>query len=588
MDKYIGIDLGTTNSTISVASIGMDGSIKPETLDIKQTNKTNNNFTYEKFLPSFFYEDQNENCYVGEYSKRMANIVPSRVAKEVKREIGTDNTFTVGDKEYRPETISSYYLKTLKNQAENYYGEEVTGAVITVPANFNFQQDEATRKAAEIAGFNRDEVYTIPEPTAALLDYVNHERGKAQNSRRLDLSEGEKNVLVFDLGGGTCDVSILRVFEKENSELMLRELSISQYTELGGVDFDQIVANNYLFAKLLKEKGINSPNQLKENFEMKELHNLKNLLYSFAEKARKRFSIDIGTAIRNKGVDYFEDREQFDDLTYNQFIEGTNLPDELKHTFEIKKKEYDEVIKPLLYESASSDHKNIEYPILNALKQANGGAGMEADDIDAVFLVGGMTNYQTIQERLYDIFGVKPLKSINPARSVSRGAAVYHHHFDKVNIDSYSDESVDEELPFVPIVPENIFIELEDGDAEVLLDKGTEAPYSRVITESFKVGGVEGDKVNAIELKLTLGPSKNSINLRELKSVILDFDRPVEVGTRVTMKVEFNIDREVKIKAWLTKDESQRVDVKIGKHEFSKEEIEEIRASYKNINQLMR
>jgi molecular chaperone DnaK len=589
--RYIGIDLGTTNSTISVASLTTNGEVMTQTLEVRQVDETGVSFTYKDILPSVVYIDDNNELYVGEFAKKMIGVFPQNVIRKVKRHIGTDAVWSVNGKKYRAEQISSYVLSALKAQAEEFYNnEEIKGAVITIPANFNFQQENATRLAAELAGFDKDKIYTIPEPTAALIDFLNEERKKARESRRIDLST-PKNLLVFDLGGGTCDVSILRVQELPEGEIDIQEISISQYTELGGIDFDGRVAQ-YLTNRLLNEKGL-TQKSLQEKYDRKVLLKLGESMLDFAEKAKQYFATRIGNTLRNRQMQYIGNEQQFDHLSFRQML--TQLPPELTTTLTITKKEYDQIIEPLLY-SGKNQGKNIEDPILNALRTARVGE-LSKEQIDAVFLVGGMTHYPTIQQRIYEIFDrrLMPIKSVNPMSSVSRGAAVYHYFLDKIHYRSSSEITKESAtvaplpngLTVKPMVPQNIFINIHGGDPLAILEKGTEAPYSRIFDDVLMVTGPHGaSTVHAMKLDLFTAESRKSMFTKKLKSATLQFRKPVAVNSKIVLKVEFTEDRQVNVKAWLKDDETQMIDVNIGSHEFTEQEKAENETMIKNMNKL--
>jgi len=386
--RYIGIDLGTTNSTVSVANLTIRGDIDSTTLEVSQVDESGNSMVQDHTLPSVLYIDDQDQPYVGRFARRMNGVYPSQVIKEAKRHIGEDVSWTIGEEDIRPETVSSYVLNILKAQAEEYYGDDkIESVVITIPANFNFQQQQATKAAAALSGFDKDKIHMIPEPTAALIDFLNEEKKLDPSSRRLDLKGHSKNLMVFDLGGGTCDVSILQVSESTGGGIDIQELSISQYTELGGIDFDKKVVNE-LLKRLLKEYGLTF-NQFKEKYDRRDFLRLYENLHEFAEKAKKSFSTKIENQLRLKQLDYYDNSEKFDKLVYREML-SSQLPTELITTLSITKKEYDIIIQGLLYKEKSKQGQNIEEPIMNALEHSKIGA-LSTNDIDGVFLVGGMT-----------------------------------------------------------------------------------------------------------------------------------------------------------------------------------------------------
>ena len=597
MKRYVGIDLGTTNSTISVAHLTVRGDIDSKTLEVKQVDEKGNNLTQDRTLPSVLYIDEQNNPYVGKFAKRMAGVYPKRVIREVKRYMGESVSWTMNGTDIRPEIVSSYVLKLLRAQVEEYYsGEKIKSVVITVPANFNFQQEQATRTAAVLAGFDKEQIHTIPEPTAALIDFLNEEKKLDATARRLRFDGKKKNLLVFDLGGGTCDVSILQVEERPDGGIDIQELSISQYTELGGIDFDKRVTQYLLQTKLLKNHLKMKTQEFMARYDDDVKLKLQENLLDFAEKAKTFFSTRIENQLRISNREYFDCKDEFNHLVYKEML-NDQLPEELVTLLSITKEEYDKVIEPLMYqEKAKAGQSNIEGPILNALKSAKLGE-MKREDIDAVFLVGGMTFYPTIQERLFDIFDrrIKPIRTINPMHAVSRGAAVYHHMLDKIQIRSSDQLTKAEDSFIIPevvvsnIVPNHIFIDVVGSDPVALLEKGTKLPFERLIEDKFFVTGPsDREDVNAMQLDLFTAESAKSLNMKKLKSAVINFKKPVKKNSKLVLKVVCNQEREVSVKAWLKEDETEVIDVNIGAHEFTDEEKDSIRNQLEKINQIKR
>ncbi|WP_410501884.1 Hsp70 family protein [Exiguobacterium acetylicum] len=589
--RYIGIDLGTTNSTVSVANLTIRGDIDSTTLEVSQVDESGNSMVQDHTLPSVLYIDDQDQPYVGRFARRMNGVYPSQVIKEAKRHIGEDVSWTIGEEDIRPETVSSYVLNILKAQAEEYYGDDkIESVVITIPANFNFQQQQATKAAAGLSGFDKDKIHMIPEPTAALIDFLNEEKKLDPSSRRLDLKGQPKNLMVFDLGGGTCDVSILQVSESVGGGIDIQELSISQYTELGGIDFDKKVVNE-LLKRLLKEYGLTF-NQFKEKYDRRDFLRLYENLHEFAEKAKKSFSTKIENQLRLKQLDYYDNSEKFDKLVYREML-SSQLPTELITTLSITKKDYDIIIQGLLYKEKSKQGQNIEEPIMNALEHSKLGA-LSTNDIDGVFLVGGMTYYHTIQERIYNLFDrrMKPIKSINPMFAVSRGAAIYHHQIDSINFKTsdqiqFTEDTTAESVMFTNTVPNNVYIDVIGADPVALLEKGTKLPFERIIEDRFIVTGASSTKtVNAMQLELFTAMTAKSIHTRKLKSATVTFKKPVQINSKLVLKVECNKEREVSVKAWLEDDETEVVDVNIGSHEFTEQEISSLKAKQKNLNKI--
>lgn len=249
------------------------------------------------------------------------------------------------------------------------------------------------------------------------------------------------------------------------------------------------------------------------------------------------------------------------------------------------------MINKLLYAN-ETNAKNIESPIKTALDSSIIGK-LSIDDIDAVFLVGGMTLYPTIQERIYEIFNrrIKPIRSVNPMASVSRGAAVYHYRINEISLKSnknyVADSPKQDRGIIVNTVPSNIYVDVIGSDPVTLLEKGTKLPFERIIQDSFIVNGQDNHKeVTGMKLELFSAPYAKSLHVRKLKSAKIDFRRPVQAGSKLVLKIYCNEEREVSVKAWLENDETEVIDVNIGSHEFTKEEIQELQERHKALNKI--
>ena len=349
MAKAIGIDLGTTNSVVSV----MEGG-KPVVI----TNPEGSRLT-----PSVVGFTKTGERLIGQLAKRQAVSNPDRTIASIKRHMGEkDYKVSIDGKDYTPPEISAMVLQKLKADAEAYLGETVTQAVITVPAYFNDSQRQATKDAGKIAGL--DVLRIVNEPTAASLAY-GVDKG------------GEHTVLVFDLGGGTFDVSIL-----ELSEGMVEVKATSGDTHLGGDDFDHAVMN-WMVEEFKKENGIDlSADKMSAQ-----------RLLEAAEKAKIELSSMMETPINlpfitadatgPKHLDLKLTRAKFDELTHD-LVERTMGP----------------------------------------TRQAMSDAGLSPSDIDKVLLVGGSSRIPAVQEAIKGYFGKEPDRSVNPDECVSIGAAI--------------------------------------------------------------------------------------------------------------------------------------------------------------------
>ena len=346
MANIIGIDLGTTNSAVAVLEGG-----EPKIIPNKEGNRT---------TPSVVSFKDGE-IQVGEVAKRQAITNPNTIMS-IKRHMGEDYKETIEGKDYTPQEISALILQHLKGYAEEYLGEEVTNAVITVPAYFNDAQRQATKDAGTIAGLEVDRI--VNEPTAASLAYG------------LD-SEEEENILVFDLGGGTFDVSVL-----ELGDGVFDVLSTAGDNELGGDDFDDKIID-YLVETFKSENGIDLSN------DKMALQRLKDA----AEKAKKELSSVSSTQISLPFISA-----------------GDAGPLHLEQT--LTRAKFDELTQDLV--------DRTKEPVRRALSDA----GLSKSDIDEVILVGGSTRTPAVVETVKQETGKEPNRSVNPDEVVAMGAAV--------------------------------------------------------------------------------------------------------------------------------------------------------------------
>ncbi|KKB36416.1 molecular chaperone DnaK [Bacillus thermotolerans] len=347
MSKIIGIDLGTTNSCVAVLEGG-----EPKVIPNPEGNRT---------TPSVIAFKNGER-QVGEVAKRQAITNPNTIAS-IKRHMGTDYKVEIDGKEYSPQEISAMILQHLKSYAEDYLGEKVEKAVITVPAYFNDAERQATKDAGRIAGLEVERI--INEPTAAALAYG------------MDKMEEDQTILVYDLGGGTFDVSIL-----ELGDGVFEVRSTAGDNRLGGDDFDQVIID-YLVEEFKKENGIDLS---KDKMAMQRLKDA-------AEKAKKDLSGVTSTQISLPFI-----------------TAGDAGPLHLELTLTRAK-----------FEELSSD---LVERTMGPVRQALSDAGLSASEIDRVILVGGSTRIPAVQEAIKKATGKDPHKGVNPDEVVAMGAAV--------------------------------------------------------------------------------------------------------------------------------------------------------------------
>ena len=349
MSKIIGIDLGTTNSAVAVME-GGESIIIPNA----EGNRT---------TPSIVAFTKDGERLVGETAKRQAITNPERTVISIKRHMGSDYKVKIDGKDYSPEEISAMILQKLKADAESYLGEKVTEAVITVPAYFTDSQRQATKDAGKIAGLEVKRI--INEPTAAALAYG------------IDKEKTQHKIMIYDLGGGTFDVSILEV-----GDGVFEVLSTRGNNKLGGDDFDNVLID-YISSEFKKENGI----------DLKKDSTALQRLKDAAEKAKKELSTTMTSNIN---------------LPFITAING--IPAHLN--MDIKRHKFEELTAHLVQSTIG--------PVKDALKDA----GLSEKDIEKVLLVGGSTRIPAVQEAVKNLIGKEPQKDINPDECVALGAAI--------------------------------------------------------------------------------------------------------------------------------------------------------------------
>lgn len=347
MAKVIGIDLGTTNSCVAV----MEGG-EPVIIPNAEGNRT---------TPSIVGFSKNGERLVGQIAKRQAITNPDRTVLSIKREMGSNFKVKIDDKTYTPPEISAIILSKLKQDAEAYLGEQVTQAVITVPAYFSDSQRQATKDAGKIAGL--EVLRIINEPTAAALSYG------------LDKDENH-NILVFDLGGGTFDVSIL-----ELGDDVVEVLATSGNNKLGGDDFDDRVMK-YLIQEFKKDQGIDLNNDKMAIQRLKEASEKAKIELSSVVQTNVNLPFITADATGPKHLDITITRSKFDELTHD-LVEATMEP----------------------------------------ARKALADTGLSTGQIDKIILVGGSTRIPAVQEAVKKLIGKEPFKGINPDECVALGAA---------------------------------------------------------------------------------------------------------------------------------------------------------------------
>ena len=415
MGKVIGIDLGTTNSCVAVLEGG-----EPVVIANAEGNRT---------TPSVVGFAKNGERLVGETAKRQAITNPDRTIASIKRYMGTDHTVEIDGKKYTPQDISAMILGKLKADAESYLGEKVTEAVITVPAYFTDSQKQATKDAGKIAGLDVKRI--INEPTAASLAYG------------LDKDEEQHKILVYDLGGGTFDVSIL-----ELGDGVFEVLATNGNNKLGGDDFDEALLN-FMADSFAKENGVDLRKDNMAHQRLKEA----------AEKAKKELSSAQTT---NVNLPF---------ITVNE-----NGP--LHLNMDITRAKFDQLTADLVNAT------------IEPMKKAMADAGVSNSDLSKVILVGGSTRIPAVQEAVKKITGKEPFKGINPDECVAIGAAI--------QAGVLTGEVHD--VLLLDVTPLSLSIETLGGVATKLIERNTTIP-----TKKSQIFSTAADNQTAVDIHVMQG-----------------------------------------------------------------------------------
>ena len=452
MSKIIGIDLGTTNSCVAV----MEGG-KPVVIANTEGART---------TPSVVAFTKNGERLVGEPAKRQAVTNADKTIASIKRHMGSDYRVSIDDKKYSPQEISAMILQKLKADAESYLGEKVNEAVITVPAYFNDAQRQATKDAGKIAGLDVKRI--INEPTAAALAYG------------LD-NENEQKIMVYDLGGGTFDVSVIEI-----GDGVIEVLATSGDNHLGGDDFDNKLTQ-YMIDEFKRTEGVDLSSDKMAMQRLKEA----------AEKAKKELSSAANTNINlpfitatAEGAKHFEmnlTRAKFDELTAD-LVERTIIP------------------------------------VQNALRDA----GITASELSKVLLVGGSTRIPAVQDKVKQLTGKEPSKNLNPDECVAIGASIQGG---KLAGDAGAGD-----ILLLDVTPLTLSIETMGGIATHLIERNTTIP-----TKKSQIFSTAADNQTAVDINVVQGERQFAKDNKSLGRFQLDGIAPAPRGIP-QIEVTFDID----------------------------------------------
>ena len=452
MGKIIGIDLGTTNSCVAV----MEGG-QPTVIANTEGART---------TPSVVAFTKTGERLVGEPAKRQAVTNAERTISSIKREMGTDYKVTIEDKKYSPQEISAMILQKLKADAEGYLGEKVTEAVITVPAYFNDAQRQATKDAGKIAGLDVKRI--INEPTAAALSYG------------LD-NEEEQKIMVYDLGGGTFDVSIIEI-----GDGVIEVLSTAGDNKLGGDDFDNVITQ-YMLDEFKKQEGVDLSTDKMAMQRLKEA----------AEKAKKELSSATTTNINLPFITATAEGPKHFDMN-------------------LTRAKFDELTAHLVERTAG--------PVNSALNDA----GMTASELSKVLLVGGSTRIPAVQDKVQQLTGKEPFKGINPDECVAIGASVQGGKL--------AGEAGAGDILLLDVTPLSLSIETMGGVATRLIERNTTIP-----TKKSQIFSTAEDNQSAVDINVVQGERQFAKDNKSLGRFRLDGIAPARRGVP-QIEVTFDID----------------------------------------------
>lgn len=541
---YLGIDLGTTNCSIAWGNVGANNIFRPRLVDM-HLMMADGSREARQLLPSFIYfpRDRQE-PEVGFRARQMLKTQPSRVIRSIKTQMGSSFAKAIDGVEYTPAVISSFILKRLMFAIKKTFHRPIIDVVVTVPASFDSEMRSATFEAARLAGIRvknkdgTDRNILLDEPRACLYDFVNRQKSGEIPDHIIDFSD-EKIILVYDLGGGTLDVSLHRVnFNRPDAPIVnIEDIAISRFTDIGGDNFDEKLTE-ILFEKYLKDNNLDL-----KNFSDLEIELAKTTLFYYVEDFKRRLTNDI--LMREQMS------EDYDSEDVKAPIMAGYLLGQIPLSTELSLEEYEQYMAEFLawdikYPTDSNindriGEKSLISPINDVLQKAYKKLGVIIKP-DLILLSGGMTKLPMVQRRLEEFFNMEPQVIPDPDKAVSRGASIYHYYLHQ----GYKPTT---------IIAESIYIEARDAKTKKkklkeLIPAGVALPCDYKF--NFKT---KGEK-KAISIPFYRTDRSHLLTRRKF---ILSKSYPE--GSIVQARVKVNNLKVLEFEAWLKNHPSEKISV---------------------------
>lgn len=595
----VGIDLGTTNSVLATINTRPNGNIVSKVVDVSRAVDIYNSVASEArlstmkkpTLPSCVYYRQEKGYepLVGDFAKIQYALRPYLVAKSIKSQMGKPlaEGLSPDIPDTTPAQISARILQHMLWETEKVYKCKITEAVITVPANFDSAMCKATRDAAELAGItvrNKDgseRPVLLSEPNAVIYDLMNQIHNGEISNQILDLST-EKLVLVFDLGGGTLDITMHKIRKRGIGDNVLKvdEISTNRYTLLGGDDFDEAIAEE-MYLRYQKQYARNASAsallQQQKSVIMAQLRN-------YAENVKLDLSMQCGNENSFAGGSAWGDEDEEVTISTGGSMGGIGYP----YSDNFTKDEIESILADFMgndlkyddYKRIASitETRNIIYPILDVLSKGARQLNVKDVKIDAVIVNGGMSKFYMVTDRLKKFFGFDPIVALDPDQSVARGAAVYHHLLrqhaemaeDMKRVDDGGKTKANPsktanafDIKLATILNDALYLGLKNDDVELLVPTGESLPYDSAILTGFRIDP------NQTRVDIPIKCRNIDGTYRTIAQGIMNFNRTYPNGANVAISIHMSVSKVLSMKAWTCTDASGKGHVEEGSTEIA-------------------